>query len=146
MFTRWPGFTVYLAGQPIPLRLKALHFSESADFIRKVEEHNRRTLEGKADFAESFPVEDIKVWFSRWVRVEGKVLVDEQEITTGEQLYEVATFGVVHAVIGQLYDFARLSTAAGKASSSPSTSGPARETSGGDSPASSTEPGDGPTP
>jgi hypothetical protein len=143
----WLPVTVYLAGQPIPIKLRALRFGEAAEFTRQVEAHNRQVLDGKGDLWETFKPDEIRQLFARNVRLPSPVPVEDGEpIATGEQLFDVATLGVVRAVIGKLYDFSRLSDPEGKASSSPSTSGPARVADAGGSPATSTEPGDGTAP
>jgi hypothetical protein len=140
----WLPVTVYLAGQPIALKLKAIPFGEFSEFYRRIDAYNRLALEGKAlDVFEAFTPTELRDWFGRWVRIDGDLEFDGERIITGDDLLRIATLGIVREVIGKLLDFGRLSEAEGKGSSSPSTSEPARATSDGDSPATSIESADG---
>lgn len=153
LLKRWHDRTFYVGGEPLTLKLKALSFGGSADFLRKLMAASKAAEEAKKDPAnlETMFTTIDAAWakdvFTKSVRLSGSLEVDEGvTITTGAELFEEATPGLVIAVLFQLQKLALVTEAEGKASSSPSTSEPAGTSDAGGSPATSTVPADGPTP
>lgn len=148
LLKRWHESEFFLAGQPLRLRLKALSFEEAPPFLRKMQEHGAkaRTDEG-ADVFETLGADFVRDTFERYVKP-AEELQDEEggKITSGRDVFSIANPGLAVAVLARLERLAVLTQPEGKASSSPSTSGPAGMKDDGASPATSTGPADGLTP
>jgi hypothetical protein len=168
LLKRWEEHTFHLLGQPIRLKVKAPHFAEEGEFNRQLMAWGRKATKAREALKASkdsgaplaaeatdelFQSVDPK-WalsvFEKNVRLSEPIELEDEpgggSITTSGELFDIATQALVMEVIGKVGEMARLSLSEGKASSSPSTSGPAGTSDAGGSPATSTESGDGPTP
>lgn len=152
LLKRWHEKTFHQGGQPLALKLKALSFSESPEFLRKLMAVSRAAQAAQKDGSvesifTALDPEWVKAVFTKWVRPTAPIeLEDGGKVETGEALFDVVSPGVAAAVLFEIQKLAMLTEAEGKGSSSPSTSEPAGMSGAGASPATSIESGDGPTP
>jgi hypothetical protein len=164
LLKRWEDATVHLFGQEIRIRVKAPSFSAEPEFNRRMVEFGMKAKPARAALAalasgEELPAGTYEALFDtidqKWaasifegcVRVPEPISLEGEEeapITDGAGLFAVANGALVMEVLNKVSEMSRLGAAEGKASSSPSTSGPAGKTDAGASPAMSTVTADGP--
>ena len=148
LFKRWEEETFHLLGQEIRLKVKAPSFDDSPEILRKMSAYvaaaKRATAEraaaeraaegtgapvgasGTEDVLATLDPTWVRSMFTKCVKPAEQIVLDGEEgspIQTGEQLYEIANGSLVLQVITKIQGMVFLGEAAGKASSSPSTSG-----------------------
>ncbi len=166
LLKRWEAATFYLFGQEIRVEVKAPSFADEPEFNRRMMQFGAKAAPAKEAlialkegrelspevYETLFSAVDPK-WaatiFEKCLRLPEPVTLEGEDgtpITTGTGLLEIANGSFVMDVLNKVAERARLGAAEGKASSSPSTSGPAGTTSDGGSPVTRTETVDGVAP
>jgi len=166
LLKRWEAATFHLFGHEIRAEVKAPSFSDEPEFNRRMMGIGAKAAPARAALAaiesgQEVPAEVYEALFSaadpKWsaevfakcVRVPDPITLEGEEgepITSGAGLFEIANGALVMEVLNKVSEMSRLGAAEGKASSSPSTSGPAGTTSDGGSPVTRTETVDGVAP
>lgn len=141
--------TFHMAGRPLVLRLTVPSHQDAGPFLAAVGKMRAAAAAGNfGEMHEALTPAFVADVFARWVAPAEPIRTKRGgTITTGAELYAIASPGLVMAVVGKLMNLASLTGADAKASGSPSTSdsvasGPASS----DSPAPTTEPEGGPSP
>ena len=142
----WHSKLFHIAGQELRLKVKSLSFLEAPEFLGHMEEL-RKNLKATGDGGQTIQAiyatvdpSFVSSCFQKWVRPDGPAIeIDEGEpLRTGEDVYGIATTGLVMDVLWAIQGLAIQTGQEGKGSASPSTSSPA-ETGNGDSTAQPTE-------
>jgi len=166
LLKRWEAATFHLFGHEIRAEVKAPSFADEPEFNRNMVSFGMKAKPARAVLAAMATGEEIPAeayeglfntidpkWagsiFAKCIRLPEPIMLEGEDgspITTGAGLFEIANGTLVMEVLNKVAEMSRLGAAEGKASSSPSTSGPAGTTSDGDSPAKLTETVDGVAP
>ena len=120
MLKTWIEKTFHYAGQPLPLKLKVLSYTEAPPFLKQMDVFRKSSYEEAFEKLDPAFAGDV---FGKWVRLEKPVELDYGgPVETGHDVFRIANPGLVWDVLGELYKLASLTVNEGKASSSPSTS------------------------
>ncbi len=126
---QWSDQKFKVWGEDLVLRLKALSSVESPDLLTNVDRVGavaRGEVKGQTLYKGHLGEDWVKKAFEDYVRpvdveVEGMERGEQKKITSGAELFEIATPGLVMNVLLRLQELAVLTEEQGKDSGSPST-------------------------